>query len=438
MLPPSEFKQRRKRLARLIKKKSVALIASAPASVRNRDVEFPFRQDSDFHYLTGFDEPDAVAVLAPGRKQGEYILFCREFDPEKAIWTGKHAGLEGARNAFGADEAFPIDELDKVLPGLLENRERVYFPVGQDSNLDRRVFAAVNDVRAKVRTGVRAPFEFVSIEHLLHEQRLIKTPHEVQLMQKAAEVSVLAHKRAMRGCKPGKHEYEIEAELLHEFTRHGMRAPAYPCIVAGGQNACVLHYTENKDILRDGDLLLIDAGAEYENYAADITRTFPVNGTFTESQRSLYELVLEAQLDAIGRIRPGNRWNDPHDAAVHTLTKGLVKLGLLEGRVSELIKDGAYKKFYMHRTGHWLGMDVHDVGEYRVDGEWRVLEPGMVLTVEPGLYVAPDCRDVDPKWRGIGIRIEDDVLVTKDGCEILTAGLPKTVEEIEAFMADSE
>jgi Xaa-Pro aminopeptidase len=438
MLPPSEFKQRRKRLARLIKKKSAALIASAPASVRNRDVEFPFRQDSDFHYLTGFDEPDAVAVLAPGRKQGEYILFCRKFDPEKAIWTGKHAGLEGARNAFGADEAFPIDELDKVLPGLLENRERVYFPVGQDSNLDRRVFAAVNDVRAKVRTGVRAPFEFVSIEHLLHEQRLIKTPHEIQLMQKAAVVSVLAHKRAMRACKPGKHEYEIEAELLHEFTRHGMRAPAYPCIVAGGQNACVLHYTENKDILRDGDLLLIDAGAEYENYAADITRTFPVNGTFTESQRSLYELVLEAQLEAIGRIRPGNRWNDPHDAAVHTLTKGLVKLGLLEGRVSELIKDGAYKKFYMHRTGHWLGMDVHDVGEYRVDGEWRVLEPGMVLTVEPGLYVAPDCRDVDPKWRGIGIRIEDDVLVTKDGCEILTAGLPKTVEEIEAFMADSE
>ncbi len=438
MLQPSEFKQRRKRLARLIKKKSIALIASAPASVRNRDVEFPYRQDSDFHYLTGFDEPDAVAVLAPGRKQGEYILFCREFDPEKAIWTGKHAGLEGARNAFGADEAFPIDEFDKVLPGLLENRERVYFPVGHDPRLDRRVFAAVNDIRARVRTGVRAPFEFVSIEHLLHEQRLIKTPHEIQLMRKAAEISVLAHKRAMRACKPGKYEYEIEAELLHEFTRHGMRAPAYPCIVAGGQNACVLHYTENKDILKDGDLLLIDAGAEHENYAADITRTFPVNGTFTESQRSLYELVVEAQLDAIGRVRPGNRWNDPHDAAVHTLTKGLVKLGLLKGRVSKLIKDEAYKRFYMHRTGHWLGMDVHDVGEYRVDGEWRVLEPGMVLTVEPGLYIAPDCHDVDPKWRGIGIRIEDDVLVTKDGCEILTAGLPKTVEEIEAFMADSE
>jgi len=438
MLQPSEFKQRRKQLARRIKKKSVALIASASASVRNRDVEYPYRQDSDFHYLTGFDEPEAVAVFAPGRKQGEYILFCREFDREKAIWTGRHAGLEGARNAFGADEAFPIDELDKVLPGLLENRERVYFPIGHDPKIDRQVFSAVNNVRAKVRTGVRAPFEFVSLEHLLHEQRLIKTSHEIQLMQKAAEVSVRAHKRAMSVCKPGKYEYEIEAELLYEFTRHGMRAPAYPCIVAGGHNACVLHYTENKDVLKDGDLLLIDAGAEYENYAADITRTFPINGRFSESQRLLYDLVLEAQLDAIEQVRPGNRWNAPHDAAVHTLTKGLVKLGLLEGRVSKLIKDEAYKKFYMHRTGHWLGMDVHDVGEYRSDGEWRSLEPGMVLTVEPGLYVAPDCHDVDPKWRGIGIRIEDDVLVTKDGCEILTAGLPKTAAEIEAFMANPE
>jgi len=438
MLQPSEFKQRRNQLARRIKTKSVALIASAPASVRNRDVEYPYRQDSDFHYLTGFDEPEAVAVFAPGRNQGEYILFCRAFDPEKAIWTGKHAGLEGARNAFGADEAFPIDELDKILPGLLENRERVYFPIGHDPKLDGRVFAAVNDVRARVRTGVRAPFEFVSLEHLLHEQRLIKTPHEIHLMQKAAEVSVLAHKRAMRASKPGKYEYEIEAELLYEFTRHGMRAPAYPCIVAGGPNACVLHYTENKDALRNGDLLLIDAGAEYEKYAADITRTFPVNGTFSESQRLLYELVLEAQLEAIEQVRPGKRWNDPHDAAVHTLTKGLVKLGLLDGRVPKLIKDEAYKKFYMHRTGHWLGMDVHDVGEYRIDGEWRTLEPGMVLTVEPGLYVAPDCPDVDAKWRGIGIRIEDDVLVTKEGREILTAGLPKTVAEIEAFMAGSE
>lgn len=438
MLQPSEFKQRRKQLARRIKKKSVALIASASASVRNRDVEYPYRQDSDFHYLTGFDEPEAVAVFAPGRKQGEYILFCREFDREKAIWTGRHAGLEGARNAFGADEAFPIDELDKVLPGLLENRERVYFPIGHDPKIDRQVFSAVNNVRARVRTGVRAPFEFVSLEHLLHEQRLIKTSHEIQLMQKAAEVSVRAHKRAMSVCKPGKYEYEIEAELLYEFTRHGMRAPAYPCIVAGGHNACVLHYTENKDVLKDGDLLLIDAGAEYENYAADITRTFPINGRFSESQRLLYDLVLEAQLDAIEQVRAGNRWNAPHDAAVHTLTKGLVKLGLLEGRVSKLIKDEAYKKFYMHRTGHWLGMDVHDVGEYRSDGEWRSLEPGMVLTVEPGLYVAPDCHDVDPKWRGIGIRIEDDVLVTKDGCEILTAGLPKTVAEIEAFMANPE
>jgi Xaa-Pro aminopeptidase len=435
MLQPSDFKQRRRQLMQRMKKKSVALLASAPASIRNRDTEYPYRQHSDFFYLTGFNEPDSVAVFAPGRKQGEFVLFCREFDPQKAIWTGKHAGLEGARETFGADEAFPITELDKHLPGMLENRDRVYFPIGHDPGLDRHVMAAVNDVRSRARTGVQAPYEFVALEHELHEQRLFKAPAEIRLMRKAAEVSVLAHKRAMRACKPGRHEYEIEAELLHEFALHGLRSPAYPCIVAGGGNACVLHYTENSARLEDGDLLLIDAGAECGNYAADITRTFPVSGKFSESQRLIYELVLDAQYAAIEEIRPGRRWIDPHEAAVKVLTKGLVKLGLLEGKVSRLIKDEAYKKFYMHRTGHWLGMDVHDVGQYMIDGEWRELEPDMVLTVEPGLYIAPDCTDVDPRWRGIGVRIEDDALVTRDGCEILTAGLPKAVADIEAFMA---
>jgi Xaa-Pro aminopeptidase len=435
MLQPSDFKQRRRQLMQRMKKKSVALLASAPASIRNRDTEYPYRQHSDFFYLTGFNEPDSVAVFAPGRKQGEFVLFCREFDPQKAIWTGKHAGLEGARETFGADEAFPITELDKHLPGMLENRDRVYFPIGHDPGLDRHVMAAVNDVRSRARTGVQAPYEFVALEHELHEQRLFKAPAEIRLMRKAAEVSVLAHKRAMRACKPGRHEYEIEAELLHEFALHGLRSPAYPCIVAGGENACVLHYTENSARLEDGDLLLIDAGAECGNYAADITRTFPVSGKFSESQRLIYELVLDAQYAAIEEIRPGRRWIDPHEAAVKVLTKGLVKLGLLEGKVSRLIKDEAYKKFYMHRTGHWLGMDVHDVGQYMIDGEWRELEPDMVLTVEPGLYIAPDCTDVDPRWRGIGVRIEDDALVTRDGCEILTAGLPKAVADIEAFMA---
>jgi Xaa-Pro aminopeptidase len=294
--------------------------------------------------------------------------------------------------------------------------------------------AAVNEVRGKARAGAIPPTEFISLDRLLHELRLFKSPAELRVMRKAAEVSVLAHQRAMRACRPGVYEYEIEAELLHEFMRHGLRWPAYSCIVAGGDNACVLHYTDNGDPLQDGDLLLIDAGAECQNYAADITRTFPVNGRFNESQRQIYELVLEAQFAAIEQIRPGKRWNEPHDAAVHVLTKGLVKLGLLEGRVSKLIKDEAYKKFYMHRTGHWLGMDVHDVGDYKVDGEWRNLTPGMVLTVEPGLYISSGYQDVDPKWRGIGVRIEDDVLVTKDGCEILTVGAPKTVAEIEAFM----
>ena len=437
MLSSSDFKQRRKALMRRMKKQSVALLASAPAAIRNRDVEFPYRQHSDFHYLTGFNEPEAVAVLVPGRKQGQYVLFCREFDPEKALWTGQYAGLEGAREAFGADEAFPIGELEKHLPELLENRRCVYFPIGEEAGLDRQVMAAVRNIRGRARTGVEAPYEFVALEHLLHEQRLIKAPEEIRLMRKAAEVSVLAHQRVMRACRPGRYEYEIEAELLHEFALHGCRAPAYPCIVAGGKNACVLHYTENAEPLRDGDLLLIDAGAEHASYAADITRTFPVNGRFTEPQKILYELVLDAQYAAIEEVRPGRGWMAPHEAAVKVLTKGLVKLGILEGKVSKLIQDEAYKQFYMHRTGHWLGMDVHDVGLYRTGGEWRPLEPGMVLTVEPGLYVAPDCTDVDPRWRGIGIRIEDDVLVTRDGSEILTAGLAKTCADIEALMAES-
>lgn len=435
MLKPKDFKARRKHLMRCMKKNSVAIIASAPACIRNRDVEYPFRQHSDFHYLTGFHEPEAVAVLIPGRKQGEFVLFCREFDPEKAIWTGNHAGLEGAQIDFGADEALPISELDEQLPELLENRSRVYFPIGQDGELDHAVLGAVNAVRARTRSGAEAPYEFVALEHLLHEQRLIKSDTEIHLMRQAAIASGEAHKRAMLASRPGRHEYEIEAELLHEFAMHGMRSPAYPCIVASGTNACVLHYTDHDATLQDGDLLLIDAGAECENYAADITRTFPVNGVFSEPQRLIYELVLKAQQAAIEAIAPGRRWNEFHDVAVRVLTQGLIELGLLEGKVNKLIKDEAYKPFYMHRTGHWLGMDVHDVGAYRIDGEWRKLEPGMVLTVEPGLYIAADCMTVEPRWRGIGVRIEDDVLVTADGCEILTATTPKSVADIEAWMA---
>jgi Xaa-Pro aminopeptidase len=435
MIAPEEFKQRRKQLMRRMKKNGIAILSSAPAAVRNRDVEYPYRQSSDFHYLTGFDEPDAIVVLIPGRKEGEYVLFCREFDVSLAIWTGKHAGLEGAVDTHGADEAHPIYEFPEKLPFLLENRDRVYYPVGENEDLDQQVRQAVNAVRAKSRGGVRAPTEFIVVDKLVHEMRLFKSKTELNVMRRAAEVSAQAHCRAMRFCKPGLREYEVEAEFVHESTRHGMRSQAYPAIVAGGNNACVLHYTTNDDILRDGDLLLIDAGAECNNYAADITRTFPISGKFSEPQKLLYELVLEAQLAAIRAVKPGKRWIEPHEAAVKVLTKGLVELGLLKGKVNKLIKDEAYKPFFMHRTGHWLGMDVHDVGDYRdEDGEWRKLEPGMVLTVEPGLYVAADCDSVDPKWRGIGIRIEDDVVVTEDGCEILTSGVPKSVADIEALM----
>lgn len=430
----SEFKKRRKQLLQQVGKDNIALIASASTRTRNRDVDYPFRQDSDFYYLTGFNEPDALAVFIPGRKQGEYILFCREYDEKKALWEGAHSGLEGATGDYGADDAFPIDDLHDILPGLLENKAKVFYPMGRDSDLDHQLFEWVNHIRGQSRSGVSAPTEFVSLEHLLHEMRLFKSPAEIELMKHAAEVSAKAHVRAMQNCAAGMYEYQIEADIVHEFMLAGLRSAAYPSIVAGGANACVLHYTQNNARLHDGDLLLIDAGAECDHYAADITRTFPVSGRFSEPQKQLYQLVLDAQSAALAEIKPGAPWNLAHDAAVETLTKGLATLGILRGKVSKLIKDEAYKPFFMHRIGHWLGMDVHDVGDYRIDGEWRLLEPGMVLTVEPGLYIAKDCDTVDKQWRGIGIRIEDDVLVTANGHEILTFGVPKTVDDIERLM----
>jgi len=429
-----ELTRRRRQLMRMVGVGNIAVIASAPVSHRNSDVEYPYRQDSDFYYLTGFEEPEALAAFIPGRAQGEYILFCREFDETMALWTGHHAGLEGAQERYGADDAFPIEDLDDILPGLLENKERVFYPMGRSNELDHHLLEWVNQLRCRIRSCVHGPLEFVSLEHLLHDMRRFKSAEEIRLMRKAAKISAQGHVRAMQATRPGLYEYQIEAELLHDFARNGMRSTAYPSIVAGGHNACVLHYTDNSSKLKSGDLLLIDAGAENQYYAADITRTFPVSGRFNSSQRMIYELVLEAQAAAIAEVRPGKHWNDPHDTAVKVLTKGLVRLGLLKGRVSKLIKDDAYKKFYMHRTGHWLGMDVHDVGDYKVDGEWRMLEPGMVLTVEPGLYIPVGSKGVEKKWQGIGIRIEDDVLVKKDGCEVLTVDVPKSVYEIEKLM----
>jgi Xaa-Pro aminopeptidase len=430
----SEFKKRRKQLMQRIGKGNIAIIGSALTRTRNRDVDYPFRQDSDFYYLTGFNEPEALAVFIPGREQGEYLLFCREFDEKKALWEGAHAGLEGATQHYDADDAFPIDDLNDILPGLLENKTKVFYPMGRDSELDHSLLEWINHIRSQSRTGVVAPGELVSLEHILHEMRLFKSAAELKLMRRAAEVSAAAHVSAMQKCKHGLYEYQIEAELLYHFAQNGLRAVAYPSIVAAGKNACVLHYTENAAKLKNGDLLLIDAGAECDHYAADITRTFPISGRFTEPQKQLYQLVLDAQTAALEHIKPGVPWNLAHEASVEVLTKGLVTLGLLKGKVSKLIKDEKYKQFYMHRIGHWLGMDVHDVGDYKIHQEWRLLEPGMVLTVEPGLYIPVDCKTVDEKWRGIGIRIEDDVLVTAQGYEVLTKAVPKTIADIEALM----
>ena len=430
----SEFKKRRKQLMQRVGEGNIALIGSASMHTRNRDVNYPFRQDSDFYYLTGFNEPDALAVFVPGRAQGEYILFCREFDAKKALWEGAHSGLEGATSHYDADDAFPIDDLDDILPGLLENKTKVFYPMGCNLELDHNLLEWINHIRNQSRSGIIAPGELVSLALILHEMRLFKSAEELKLMRRAAEVSAHAHVRAMKACKAGLYEYQIEAELIHHFIDNGLRSVAYPSIVAGGKNACTLHYTENNSKLKNGDLLLIDAGAECDHYAADITRTFPISGRFNEAQKQLYQLVLNAQTAALEQIKPGFAWNLAHDASVEILTQGLLDLGLLKGKLKKLIKDEKYKQFYMHRIGHWLGMDVHDVGDYKIKQEWRLLEAGMVLTVEPGLYIPPDCKSVDEKWRGIGIRIEDDVLVTPTGHEILTSGVPKSIADIEALM----
>ncbi|MDO9214868.1 MAG: Xaa-Pro aminopeptidase [Methylococcales bacterium] len=433
----SEFKKRRKQLMQRIGKGNLALISSATTHARNRDVNYPFRQDSDFYYLTGFNEPDSLAVFIPGREQGEYILFCREFDEKKALWEGAHAGLEGATTHYAADDSFPIDDLNDILPGMLENKSKVFYPMGRDLDLDHKLLEWINHIRRQSRTGITAPGELVSLEHILHEMRLFKSAEELKLMRRAASVSAAAHVKAMQKCKAGMYEYQIEAEIINHFLQDGLRAVAYPSIVAGGKNACTLHYTDNASKLKNGDLLLVDAGAECDHYAADITRTYPVSGHFSEAQKQLYQLVLDAQLASIDEIKPQQSMQLAHEASVTVLTKGLVKLGLLKGRVATLIKNEKYKQFYMHRIGHWLGMDVHDVGDYKINQEWRLLEKGMVLTIEPGLYIPADCKTVDEQWRGIGIRIEDDILVTADGHEVLTCDVPKSIADIEQLMQAS-
>ena len=428
----------RARRARLLKAlgEGVLILATAPEAIRNRDAHYPYRFDSHFYYLTAFPEPEAVLVLIAGRggKRARHVLFCREKDETREIWDGFRFGPQAAKTGFGFDAAYPIAELDKRLPQLLENQPRVSYPFGLDSAWDTRVMGWINAVRAKARAGVTAPATLADAHALIDEMRLFKDSHEVGLMQRAADISAQGHLAALRCCKPGMGEWQIEAELLRAFRAGGCQAPAYTPIVAGGANACVLHYVSNDKIVNDGDLLLIDAAGEYLGYAADITRTFPVNGRFSGPQKDVYEIVLSAQTAAIEAVAPGQSWNAPHEAALRVLTRGLVDLKLLAGDVDGLVEAEAYKPYYMHRTGHWLGLDVHDAGDYKQAGDWRVLEPGMALTVEPGLYLRPG-KDMPAHLENIGIRIEDDVLVTAEGRRVLTAAAPKSVQAIEEAMA---
>ena len=427
-----EFARRRRQFMRMIGRDAIAILPAAPVRLRNGDIEYAYRQDSHFYYLTGFAEPDAVAVLAPGRPQAEYLLFVRERDPLRESWDGARAGTDGAVERYGADDAFPIADIDEILPGLIEARSRVYYSMGAHPEFDSHVLSWVNGLKVRARQAGHSPYEFVALRHVLDDMRLYKSRAETTNLRRAAKIAVGAHRRAMRFVRPGRMEYEVMAEVLHEFRSHNADISYYP-IVGGGANACVMHYRDNDRALCDGELLLLDAGCEHDFYASDITRTFPVGGRFTPAQRAVYEVVLEAQLAALDKIRPGNHWNHPHEAAVRVITQGLVKLGLLQGKLAGLIKAEAYLPFFSHRTGHWLGLDVHDVGDYKVGGEWRVLEPGMVMTVEPGIYIRPSPRVPKEFWN-IGVRIEDEALVTDAAAEVLTAALEKTPDAIEALL----
>lgn len=423
--------QRRAKLAAAMGT-GVAIVPTAPERTRNRDAHYPYRFDSYFYYLTGFREPDAVLVVVAGAP-ARSILFCRDKDPEREVWDGFRYGPEAARAAFGMDEAHSIVRLDALAPGLIADQAALHCHLGMDAAWDARVTGWINQVRGQARSGVSAPAEIKDVHAPLDEMRLIKGPEEVAVMRRAAAITTGAHRRAMRATRPGRHEYEIEAELMHEFRRHGAQAPAYAPIVAGGERACVLHYVQNDGTVKDGELLLVDAGCELDGYAADVTRTFPVNGRFSSPQREIYDLVLAAQAAAIAAVKPGSAWDAPHRAAVDVLAQGMIDLKLLAGGLAEVVESGAYRKFYMHRTGHWLGLDVHDVGDYMRDKRWRALTPGMVLTVEPGCYIRAG-EGVPERYVGIGVRIEDDVLVTGSGADVLTRDAPKSPPDIEAWM----
>ncbi|MGH8154250.1 MAG: aminopeptidase P N-terminal domain-containing protein [Rhodanobacteraceae bacterium] len=431
MIARAEFARRRRELMRMAGAEAALVVAAAPRRIRNADAAWPYRQDSDFHYLTGFPEPDAVLALLPGRRRGEVVLFCREHDPARERLEGACTGPEGAVDACGVDDAFPVEDIDDILPGMLEGRERLYCQFGREAEFDARLLRWMRRLRVAHGGGV-APREFVALGHLLHELRLYKSPAELALMRRAARIATRAQRDAVRVGRPGAAEYEVEAALLHTIRARGA-VPSYPPTVATGANACVLHYTANRGRIARGDLLLVDAGAELECYASDVTRTWPVGGRFSPAQRALYEVTLDAQAAALDEVRAGRPFTAAHDAATRVVAKGLCALKLLPGSWRAALKSGAYRRYFPHKTGHWLGLDVHDVGDYRVDDEPRMLEAGMVVTVEPGIYIPRDASDVEVKWRGLGVRIEDDVAITARGTEVLSAGLPKDVAGVEAI-----
>ncbi|MDA8944187.1 Xaa-Pro aminopeptidase [Porticoccaceae bacterium] len=435
MISKKEYANRRKDLMSMMADNSIAVIAAAPEKVRSKDTLYPYKQSTNFSYLSGFSEPCAVMLLIPNRQQGECVLFCRDKDPLRETWDGLRLGPIEAKQALALDDAFPIDDIDDILPGLLEGKSHIYYSAGKDKAFDKQLIQWVDEVTLDKESDSEPCCEQVDLDHLLAELRLIKSAAEIKLMRKAADISAEAHCRAMRFCQPGQYEYQLQAEIEHQFMMSGATGPAYTSIVGGGKNACILHYIENQSALKSGDLVLIDAGCEYQNYAADITRTFPVNGKFSTAQAAIYDVVLAAQTAAINYISPGVTYDQANKATIEVITQGLVELGILSGDVEQLITEGAYREFYMHSVSHWLGMDVHDVGDYKINNQWRVYEAGMLLTIEPGIYIAADNQNVDKKWRGIAVRIEDDILVTKAGREVLTDGVPKQRDQIESLMA---
>ncbi len=437
MITSKEFKNRRTRLMSKMPCNSIAILSAAPEKSRNKDVLYPYRQDSDFFYLTGFQEPDAMVILIPGKKNNQYLMFCRGRNIKKEIWDGRRVGPDGAKKKYGASEAFTVESIEEILPKILDDRGKIYYSMGKNPFFDEILVRHVKAKRGNAGSTSISSDLFTNLDNLLHEMRLFKSSVEQKIMKKAATISALAHRRAMKSCMPGMYEYQLQAEIEYEFTVAGASFPAYGSIVGGGDNGCILHYVENNSKLKDGDLVLIDAGCEFQNYAADITRTFPINGKFTPEQKMIYDIVLEAQIAGIDACQAGNQWNEPHNATVNIITQGLLDLGIMKGSFNEMVEKKTYTDFYMHRAGHWLGMDVHDVGDYKLNEQWRTFQPGMVTTIEPGIYISPDNKNVDECWRGIGIRIEDDVLVTEGVPNTLSSDAPTTISEIEAIMASS-